>query len=151
MADNSKRERLIIANKDLIDSVETIKTVLRVRPTYSDLQNFAQTQFPVAAIVGRLPVPEPKDDTRTGTHEQFIMELKVDAFIYLQVNDDADTEISDFADDLWEVLLSADQKRGMKECFFTEVTLHEKIHVYRPFAAFQVTITHKYITDTGGI
>lgn len=149
MAANSKREQIIVADKALVETVPGLKSVLRVQQSKSDLDCFAQTQFPVAAVVGRLPVPQEKRQGRTPDTDQIISELKVDVFVYLQVNADVDTEISDLADGLFGALY-LDQQRG-KLCIETAVKINEKTNVWAPFAAFQITAVHKYVHGIGGI
>lgn len=149
MAENSKREQIILANKALIESVSTIKTINRVLPEYKELQNFAQTQFPVCAVVGRMPVPEEKISSRGIQVDQIKSEIKVDIFTYLQINTNIDTLISDVADDLWKQLYTDQSRNGL--VIKTTLEVNEKISVWNPFAAFQITAVHKYIHDSGGI
>ena len=86
MAKNSKREQILVYHQNyLIGRVNSINTVVRVMPNYSDLQQFAVTQFPLAAIVGRLPVPIEKVSSRDGSAVDIIISsLKIDNFIYMQ-------------------------------------------------------------------
>lgn len=150
MADNSLRERIIEANKVLVESLTGIKTVTRTIPEYSQLQDFALTQLPVAAVVGRLPVPKGKPTgRRAGDVEQVRSRLRVDIFVYLESNVNADTAISSLLDDLWRVLWT-DQTRGGLT-LDTEVTMQEDSQRWAPFMAFRVAVFHHYIHDTGGI
>lgn len=149
MAANSKREQIILTDKALVETVGPLKSILRVMPQKSELDSFAQTQFPVAAVVGRLPIPLEKRSGRTPDMDQIISELKVDIFVYLQVNDNVDSEISDLADSLFGALYK-DQQRG-NLCIETLVKINEKTNVWAPFAAFQITAIHKYVHGIGGI
>ena len=149
MSTNSKREQIISANEVLVKSLDVITTVQRVMPEYSELQNFAQPQFPVCAIVGKMPVPTEKHSTRGIGVDQIISELKVDIFTYLQVNKNVDTEISNLADDIFAKLYTDQSRNGL--VIETIIEIHEKVNVWKPFAAFQITVVHKYVHDIGGL
>jgi len=149
MATNSKREQIILTDLELVKTVTEIKTPIRVMPQKSELDNYAQTQFPVAAVVGRLPIPLEKKQGRTPDVDQIKSQLKVDVFVYLQINDNVDSEISDLADSLFGALYQ-DQQRG-KLCIETLVKINEKTNVWAPFAAFQITAIHTYVHGIGGI
>ena len=58
LAENSKREQIILQLISELEEIESIATVIRRMQRYADLQAFAVTQFPVIAVVGRLPIPE---------------------------------------------------------------------------------------------
>ena len=150
MAVNSLRERIIQSDVDILSDLESVVTTTRTMPEFSSLSTFALTQFPVAAVVGRLPVPKEKHSSRRmGTVDQIISELKVDVFVYLMANENTDTEISTLLDDIW-VALYTDPNRGnlvMK----TELDLYEGVDYAAPFAAFKVSCIHQYKHDTGGI
>ncbi|MGD9156799.1 MAG: hypothetical protein PVG39_00195 [Desulfobacteraceae bacterium] len=149
MAANSIRERLILADKAILDELSFIKTVERRLPSYKDLQNFALTQLPVAAIVGRIPKPTNKVSSRTGQVDQILSELRVDIYVFLQENESADSAISSYLDDLWPQLY-ADPTRG-RLCMFTTLEATENTETWPPFVAFQLTCVHNYQHSTGGI
>lgn len=151
MATNSKREQIIELTYNMVKTVSSIKSPLRTMPNYAELQEFAQTQFPVCAVVGRMPIPLEKRSTRKINVDQIISELKVDVFTYLQVRsgNQVDTEISNLADDLWAALYNNQNRGGL--VIDTTIKINEKINVWNPFAAFQITAIHKYVHDTGGI
>jgi len=149
MAANSLRERIILADKAILDALAMIKTVERRLPTYKDLQTFALTQLPVAAVVGRIPKPNNHISTRNGQVDQIISELRVDIFVYLQENVDADSEISNMLDDLWPALYSDSTRGGL--CMFTALEAKENTETWPPFVAFNITCLHQYKHSTGGI
>jgi len=161
MSENSKREQIIEITEQLIKEVPSIKSVLRIMPQYADLQNFAQTQFPVIAIVAKLPVPAEKIETRNGFVDQIISELKIDIFVYLQFKSAmnlnsksinpkwVDSEISDIADDLFAKLYENQNRNNL--VIKTEVKLNEELNVWDPFIAFQLTVIHNYVHSIGGI
>jgi hypothetical protein len=149
MAANSLREQIILADISLIEALSNVKTVVRTVQSYSDLSNFAGPQLPVAAVVGRLPVPANHIRTRDGQVDQILSELKVDVYFYFQENVNADLEISDYLDDLW-VALYADPTRGGL-CLYTELLAVENYETWAPYTAFQMVINHRYKHNTGGI
>ena len=150
MAANSKRERIIISDLTLIQGVSAVKTPIRTIPQYKDLQEFALTQFPVVAVVGRLPVPEEKHSSRVSARVDLIKSrLVVDSYVYLMANENADTEIYSLMDDLW-VALYADPSRG-DLVTSTELEVQEDVQKWAPFLAFRFSIIHYYFHDTGGI
>ena len=151
MAANSTREQIILATVELCRTIPGIKTnsLVRTLQAHSDLQEFANTQFPVCAIVGRLPVPDGKPSGRGPRIDQVRYSLTIDCLIYLQVNQNMDSLISSVADDLVRILWT-DQTRGGL-VIETLVELKDKLSIWRPFAAFQATVTHKYIKGIGGI
>jgi hypothetical protein len=149
MAANSNREQIIEANKTIVEGVSAVKTVKRTLLEYSDLQEFALTQLPVAAVVGRMPVPVEKHTMRTGDVDQIKSKLNVDIFVYIQANDNADVEISSLMDDLWAALYADQSRSGL--VISTEVKVEENPEYWAPFAAFKITVEHYYVHSTGGI
>lgn len=149
MAANSKREQIIIRNKTIIESLGGVAHTERTVLQYSQLEDFASTQFPCVAIVGRIPVPVEKHTNRTGDVDLIISQLKVDLYCYLIANEDTDPAISSLMDDLW-VALYADQRRGGLT-ISTEIKLEENHEYWAPFAAFKMTVLHRYKHGPGGI
>lgn len=150
MADTSKREQIIVATQTLVESLESIKTTVRTIPEYSDLQDYALTQLPVAAIVGRLPQPTEKNSGRRSAEVlQIKSRLIIDLFIYFEANVNADSEVSRLLNDLW-VVLYQDQSRGGL-VLDTKITAQEDTQRWAPFVAFKISCIHNYIHDTGGI
>ena len=149
MADNSIREQLLVVTQNLIEAAGIFNAVKRIRLSHSQLSEFASTQFPVAAIVGGLPVPVPHEATRGIPKDVFIMDLQVQLFVYLLAREDFDTEISSMADDVWRIL-QTDQSRDNLS-FETLVTPAAPVHMFAPYAGFSFLINYKYQTDTGGI
>ncbi len=155
MAANSKRERIIAKVVTLLETLATIETVVRRKQTYSELDDFAVTQLPVAAVVGRMPK---SSSSGVSTHisrrtsvDIVISELRIDVYVYAQDKETPDTTISDLADDLW-ALLYADQTLGMKGTVVSlRLELEENPEYWEPFLAFKLTVVVKYKHDTGGI
>ena len=150
MAANSKRERIILADVAIVETIDAITTTVRTLQSYSDLESFAITQFPVAAIVGRLPVPNNKHSRRySAAVDQCISDLRVDIFVYFMNNEDADTQLSSLLDDLFAALYTNQSRNDL--CLSTVLELTENNEVWHPFAAFKLTCVHTYQHDTGGI
>lgn len=149
MATNSKREQIIVANKTLVESISSISTVTRTLQDYSDLQEYASTQFPVCAVVGRLPKFDEKLSRRTCVVDKVKAELKIDFYVYIHANVNPDTQVSTIADDLFAKLYT-DQTRG-NLVTKTLVKLEENLNYWSPFVAFKGTVIHEYYHDTTGI
>lgn len=149
MAANSIRERIILANKAIIELIPAVQHTERTVQQYSQLENFAQTQFPVVSVVGRVPVPVEKHTDRDGLVDMIISELKVDFYCYQIANEDPDTSISSLLDDIW-VALYADQKRGGL-VISTVISAESDYEVFAPFTAFKMTVIHRYKHGPGGI
>ena len=150
MAENSKRERIIVADQTIVESVASITTVGRTVLQYAKLQEYSSKQFPVCAVVGRMPVPTVHRSTRCSV-DQIVSELKVDVFTYLQQNVESkiDTDISNISDDLFAALYTDQQRGGL--VVKSEVQIHEEHEYWTPFAAFKITIVHQYVHGTEGI
>ena len=151
MAKNSKREQILVYHeKYLIGKVKSIKTVLRSMPIYATLQEFAITQFPIAAVVGRLPVPIEKVSSRDGSAVDIIISsLNIDNYIYIQEKENPDTVISDIMDDIWAKCYSDVTYNGL--ALSTILKVHEEPEYWDPFTAFRLTSQVRYKHDTGGI
>ena len=149
MADNSKREQIILADIALVEMVTGIKTVKRTIPTLAVLDNFAVTQMPVAAVVGRLPVPKNHFAKRDGQVDFIVSNLKVDVYVFFQENESMDSELSSLLDDMW-VAAYTDPKRGGLT-MNTWLECNELPEWLSPYYAFQITINHQYQHLPGGI
>jgi len=149
MADNSLREQIILSDIVLLEQIAGVKTVKRTMQSYSDLERFAVTQFPVVAVVGELPVPSNKINARNGQVDQCISSLSVNLYVYLQANENADTEISSLLDDIW-VKMYEDPTRSSL-VMLTTIDIDKGSEYFNPFAAFKLTINHMYQHSTGGI
>ena len=107
MGTNSIREQILDYHVTQLKKLSSITTVKRVMQTYSTLGEFAVTQFPVAAVVGGLPVPNEKMSDRARHNvDVIISDLAIETYIYIQNNDDPDQELSNIADDVWVKLYS---------------------------------------------
>lgn len=146
---SSKRERIILADLAIVQSIQEIKTVQRTMPSYKDLSSFATTQLPVVAVVGRFPVPENKFSTRTGQVDQCISKLKVDIYCYLIANTDSDSELSNIMDEFWRILYLNPTRDNL--VINTVLEPKENNEYWAPYIAFQITCIHKYQHDPGGI
>ncbi len=153
MAKNSKREKIICQVMDELNGVPAIKTVVRGKKTHHDLQQFALTQFPVAAVVGRLPRPIEKKSGRVpGRVDLIKSSLTIDVFIYDQVNvidDTTEEKISDLADDVWRCLYADPLKNEL--VLETLLSIEDDPEFWEPFLAFRLIVKTIYLHTTGGI
>lgn len=149
----SIREQLILADKAILDDLSWIKKVDRALIDYNELKNYAITQLPVAAVVGRLPKPNQYkfSEREQAVVDQIQSSLIVDVFFYFQRGNwsDMDEKVSSYANDLF-VALFADPGRGGL-CLRTTVELVPDYSYWDPFVAFKLMITHQYLHTTGGI
>lgn len=150
MAANSMREQIIVYVKNKVAELSSIKTVSRVKQTYSDLQQFAVTQLPIIAVVGRLPHPVEKVSSRTRVKiDLIISELPIDLYVYFQDKVTPDETLSNLLDDLWSKLYSDETMGDLVTS--TLLTVDEEAEYWEPFVAFRITVKVKYKHTTGGI
>lgn len=149
MAENSKRERIILSNIDILSNVLIIKTIKRTLQSYSDLQRFATTQLPLIAVVGGLPVPVDHIKTRDMSVDQIISSLSIKLYVYFNANIDTDKIVSDLLDDIWKALYSNQSRDGL--CLTTRITADQDYEYWAPYGAFGVTVIHKYKHNIEGI
>jgi hypothetical protein len=147
------REQIIVADKAIVDSIDFIKTVKRSMMSYEELKNFASTQVPIGAVVGRLPKAEQYH--RSGRRREIIGQIEsslvVDVFVYFQNTtiDTMDTEVSEKANIMFEALFADPGRGGL--CLETTVDIKPDYAFWDPFVAFTVKVSHLYIHTTGGI
>ena len=150
MAENSKREQIILKVIEELEELSSIKTVVRKLPEHSDLETFALTQFPVIAVVGKLPVPaEHISGRKPAAADIMVSILTVDLYVYFQERESPDSMISNLADDLW-VKLNADQTKG-KLVISTVLRMAENPEYWDPFVAFKLSCRFGYVHTIGGI
>lgn len=150
MATNSKREQIIVYMKTLLEELTSIKTVVRVKQSYSNLEQFAETQFSVAAIVAGLPEPDEKMSARSpGNVDLVISRLGIQIVVYGREKVNPDTLVSNLADDIWAKLYS-DQRFGGLTLGLT-VVFDSDPQFWEPYVAFQINCSIKYKHDKGGI
>ena len=150
MGTNSIREQILDYHVTQLKKLSSITTVKRVMQTYSTLGEFAVTQFPVAAVVGGLPVPNEKMSDRARHNvDVIISDLAIETYIYIQNNDDPDQELSNIADDVWVKLYSFPTYNAL--AFGTILSFKPNPEYWAPFLAFNITSTVQYKHSTGGI
>ena len=151
MAINSIREQILVYHKrNILEKISSISYVIRTMPDYSALQQFAVTQFPLVAMVGKLRVPKEKMSSRDRSKVDIIIsELSIDNFVYLQTREDQDTVISNIVDDFWAKCYSLPDYGGLALGTLLEVS--EDVIQYDPFVAFKLTSLVTYKHTTGGI
>ena len=148
MAANSKRERIL---QDIITAVEGLAWVgdiVREQPAEpGDLADYAQSQFPLVAVVGQLP--RPQQTRRAGKGREYVSELEVGLFVYAMEARTPDTELSSLADDLWRVCLADPTRNGTATD--TQVLPETEKATYSPYVAFSLVLSITYIHDATGI
>ena len=151
MAKDSLREQILVYHqKQLLQKVKSISTVIRTLPDYSALMNYAVTQFPLVAMVGKLPVPREKMSSRQRhVVDIIISDLSIENYVYIQTREDQDTVISDIVDDIWTKCYSDANYGGLAQGTILEV--HDEVVQWDPFVAFKLTSKITYKHSTGGI
>jgi hypothetical protein len=152
MAENSIREQLLVGLKTSLESLDSIKTVIRNQPsTIEELKSYAATQLPLIAMVGGVPVPvEHRTTTEKGNKvDVFTSVLQVMFYFYFMNRVDADSQLSSLLDDFW-VLIYSDQTRG-DLALSTDLEPKVEVAVWDPYVAFSVVGKIAYIHEIGGI
>ena len=152
MAENSIREQILVALKEDIESLASVKTVIRRQPSdIEELKIYAITQFPLVSVVGGVPIPQEHRKTRVKGNpaDVFISELRVENFFYFMNRDNPDTELSNILDDFWVLMYSDQTRHGL--ALSTDLEPRVEIAVWDPYVAFSVVAKIIYIHETGGI
>jgi len=148
MASDSKRERILQNLIAGLGSLSWVRTVVREQPGEpADLDRYAQTQFPVVAVLGRLPVP--KKERQAGRGKEFVSQLDVLLVVYALEVQAPDVEVSSMADDIWAAIF-ADRHRGGLAMDTTVLPELEK-GIYSPYVAFSLVACVTYVHDDKGI
>jgi len=145
------REEVVEKILTTLNGLTEFKSVERRLPTRERLQEFAEPQFPVIAVVAGLPVPKEKLSSREkgGSIDKVISQLDVELFVYLMDNDNADATISELLESLWVALL-ADEKQG-NLVLGTTLVPERTMEFWEPYVAFKVTVVMSYLHTKGGI
>jgi hypothetical protein len=147
---NTTREEVIHKIQTILESIDSIKTVVRRMPSYEDLQRFAVTQFPVVAMVCGLPVPNEKESARIpAALDLVISELKIELYCYLMDASTMDSSISEMLEKIWIALYADPTQGGL--VLGTLLKPEAATEVWEPFGAFKIDVLTKYVHTTGGI
>lgn len=151
MGSNTFRERIILADKVIIESVSFVQKVVRTLKAYEDLSNYANTQLPLVALVGGLPDPNNHVSMQNGQVDQSMSVLTNHVVVYFEETDEeiADQKVSSYADDMWAAFYVDPTRGGL--CVFTEVKMNPNWETWDPYVAFEMSIIHHYQHTTGGI
>jgi len=151
MAAGSKRELILEAVLAKVLALDSILQAER-KPLVGmkDLQAYAQTQLPIAIILGGMPVPVEKKSGRTRKLDKVISVIGVDVLIYAMDNVTPDSTISSLADDVW-VTLYDDITLGYQWVLDMEIVPDAKIAVWDPYVACRMLTNVTYLHDKGGI
>jgi hypothetical protein len=150
MSANSIREQIVNFLISEIQTLETIKTVIRKQPSYNELKLFANTQFPAVAVVAGLPVPTEKEPGRSSSgRDRIVSDLDVSVYCYLQERVNPDSKISDLLDDLFSRLYQDKTKGGL--VISTVLKPKESYEYWEPYGAFCLVVKMQYAHTIGGI
>jgi hypothetical protein len=144
------REKLAVIHTRMLEKMSTIKTVIRTQPSYDDLQNFANTQFPLVAVVVGLPDVDEKMSDRVNSDVDVIMsELKVTNTVYIKENKDPDTHLSKVAQEVFKKLYSNRTYDNFAKKTILKFELEPEY--WHPYLAFRIVSTITYHHIVGGI
>ena len=151
MASNSKREQLLVKVKEVLEGLDSIAYVDR-KPLQgiSELQTYPNTQIPLAAVLGDMPVPDEKYSGRTRKLDVVRSTLNINIVVYIMDNETPDTTISTIADDIW-VALYNDLTLGFDWVISMRLIPDVNTAVWTPYAAFSIVCQVEYLHDKTGI
>jgi len=151
VASNSKREQILTTVRTKVLALGSILQVER-KPLQglADLEAYAQTQLPLAIILGGMPVPTEKFSDRTRKLDKVISELPVTVLVYALDNVTPDSTISTIADDIW-VTLYNDITLGYRWVMGLDIKPDANVAVWDPYVAFRMLVNVTYLHDKGGI
>jgi hypothetical protein len=151
VAENSKRERILLSVVAALESLTSIKMVKRVQPTtLDDIRKYAATQMPLISVIGGVPQPvEHKSSRRPGGVDVIISDLEVELFIYFMDMHEPDSTLSLLLDDIWTRLYTDQTFDGLS--IGLSINPRVSIASFEPYVAFSILLTIRYIHTTGGI
>lgn len=150
MADNSKREQILLRLKNKIESLVSIKTVKRIQPSdISELQQYSAQQLPLLAMIGGVPIPVKHQRGRDNKLDVFLSELPVEIYIYFMNRVDPDSQLSSLLDDLWRCLFEDQLLDGLVNQMF--ILPKVEVAAWDPYVAFSVDLKYTYKHTIGGI
>jgi hypothetical protein len=151
MTTNSKREQILEAVKDALETVPSLSYVQRRRPSFADLGTIPQTQLPFCAVVGKLPDPVSHNPGRQpGISDMFKSRLEIEMYIYAMDNQTPDSTVSNIADDIWAKLWSDPTFGGLVKGGFS-VRPEIEVGYFDPYVVFKMICTGVYYHGIGGI
>lgn len=148
-----KRELIAEFLVGQVQEIEDFKLVRRLIPDLAELQKFASTQFPVAAVSVGFPVPHDHISHRgPGGGDYFLSALNVTIYVFdniLQDSNETDVRFSDLANALWAKLHEDMSKGGLVK---DSTMRFEPRSVYlRPYISFALVWSCNYLHTTGAI
>lgn len=148
MGSDSKREGVLRHMEHALRGLSWVRTLAREQPgAPSDLEKYGQTQFPVVALLGKLPVP--RKERSAGRGKEFVSTLDALLVVYALESQTPDELVSSMADDLWAALF-ADRSCGGLAMDLTVLPEFEKA-AYPPYLAFSLIARVTYAHDHTGI
>jgi len=150
MATGSKRENIILQLKSELETISSIKTVQRVRPSLDELSTFSSAQLPLIAMESGLPLPVQKKSARVpGNVDIFISKLGIKIVCYALENVNPDSLISNLADDIWKKVYADPTHNSLS--LETEILPEIQAAIWPPYIAFYFKINLIYDHTSGGI
>lgn len=150
MAIDSKREKIILRIVEELQTVSWVEQVKRVRPTMVELESYPGTMLPLLTVEAGLPVPiEKKSSRKPGEIQAVISNLTVKVFCYILENENPDSIISNYLDDLWSKMYEDVLKGGL--CIETIVKPQMDVLIMFPYTAFSINVTLTYLHTTNNI
>lgn len=151
MAANSKREQILAKMKTTLEAVSSLEHVER-KPLQdmSELEEYPQTQLPLAIVLGSLPAPAEKVSDRDIKLDRVRSILTATVFVYAIENDNPDTKISTLADDIWAAIY-ADMTLGFSWVINLRIVPEIETAFWYPYVAFSMKIEITYLHGKGGI
>jgi hypothetical protein len=147
----TRREEVVNYIINLLKAMPEFNLVERRLLEYEQLAQWAETSFPVVAVVAGLPVPQEKLTSRAkgGTIDKVISELGVDLYVYLHADENPDSRVSEILEALWIKLLEDESQGNL--VLGTTLDPDPTVGYLHPYVAFRVTVAMRYVHDKGGI
>lgn len=151
MAANSKREQILGAVKTTLEAIDSIEHVER-KPlkSMSELEEYPQTQLPLAVVLGSLPNPVEKVSDRDIILDRVRSVVTATIFVYAIENDNPDTKISTLADDIWAAIYN-DMTLGLDWVIGLRIVPDIETAFWYPYIAFNMQVEVTYLHGKGGI
>lgn len=151
MAENSRREQILLSIISVLENMSSIQSVGRKQPNAeTGLRRIPGTQLPRAVVLGGIPQPVPHKSGRDGTVDIFRSILEVKMFFYFMDNTDPDSTFSSLLDDAWAALY-ADQRFGLNFVVRTVINPHPLSAIWPPYGMFAIIAKVIYFHTKGGI
>lgn len=154
MAEDSKREQIMVNLTSKLLDLQWPKAARRGRSSFDKLKTIAQTQFPFISVTGGLPSGQPaKIDKQAAfaRYTKFISTLRIEVIVYDFIYDDSiyDSVISSRADDIWRQVYEDPSFGNL--CLSCVIEPEMVVGVWDPYLAFKIFVVVTYPHGTGGL